>query len=589
MPPRGKRAKSPEAKFLFVNEDASTVNRTSKDTELDRTKQSHVQRQNFARKRRLREQSDSLQQPSGQSSVSPPSSGAGPSTQEVIPENASYFDILQNIDLGEPWFQSTSPSSHPQTPLNTHLSALFSDPFTGTPPATAVETRMDHAYGSAHNYRPGHYFDTPPTGFPGHYRRSSGSTFGQQMSLSMVSSPPTTSTRALEQWAPPLIKHYNTIILPEQFWKDTRKATLAQFRHAPLIHADMQACMTEPAHLYSFLAAAAAHMVSREGRLLLPHVSLGDTWRVPAFFKSKAVQALRAKLAGGHLDHRLAVDTHRLYTATVYSDGLESAEPHLQALLSMVETLGGLSTFDEYQLETILILDCNLAVQQAGVPRLAVPLDAEPLPESILSEVAQAEPTAFQRGSQVRIISEAFEDFPDLPEIHSQLNRLVAVSAYLETSIDYDHSFYKWFSWQALVLLHRLLSIPLHEELSDRADSGRLATILWLTVMRSAVVGRRTASKTVPFLRAKLENTELVTLWQPHTDCLLWIAIIGGVCVLEEGEDLDWFVRLTRTSAAEIGINSAQELESWLTALLYDPPSQRDLVLAFAAKVWPPR
>ena len=80
MAPKPKQSKSPDAQFLFVNEDASTITRTTKDAELDRTKQSHVQRQNFARKHRMGEQSDPSPQASSGSSVSPSPVVAGPST-----------------------------------------------------------------------------------------------------------------------------------------------------------------------------------------------------------------------------------------------------------------------------------------------------------------------------------------------------------------------------------------------------------------------------------------------------------------------------------------------------------------------------
>ena len=67
------------------------------------------------------------------------------------------------------------------------------------------------------------------------------------------------------------------------------------------------------------------------------------------------------------------------------------------------------------------------------------------------------------------------------------------------------------------------------------------------------MVGRQAASRSTSSLRAKLESTDLAALWQPRTDCLLWVAVFGGVCCVEE-EDLDWFVHLTRTTATELGV-----------------------------------
>ncbi|KAJ9610406.1 hypothetical protein H2200_005183 [Cladophialophora chaetospira] len=593
MPPKAKRSKSPDSQFLFVNEDASTVTRTSKDAELDRTKQSHVQRQNFARKRRLREQSDPASQPSGQSSMPPSPGAAGPSSsmpQEDLSNSTHYFDILQNIDLGDPFLQSTSPPSITQSPLDPRLTALFSDPFASTPiTSPPIVPQIGNVYGASHAYRTGHYLDFPsPSYSAAQSARSPVAMTSPPGSLTRVSSPPTSDHRALEQWAAPLIKHYNTVVLPEKFWKDTQKVPLARFRHAPLIHADMQGCMAEPAHLYSFLASAAAQMIAREGRLLLPNVSEEDNQSVPTFFKTKAIQALRIKLASGQLDHHTALDIHRLYAAAIHSDNYEAAEPHFQALLSMVEALGGLGTFDDYQLERLFQLDCTAALKQLRVPRLILTLDPGPLPEEIMSDIASQNPHQSPPGSMLEVLSETLHECQALIEPFSDLIELLKVSNYLSSSPYYVQEYYKWFGWRSLVIFHRLLSMPLHYKMSDKADSGRIAAAFWVALLCSPVLGRQAASKSVSNLRAKLESTDLAALWQPRTDCLLWIAVFGGVCCVEE-EDIDWFVHLTRTTATELGVGNATELEDLLMAFLYDPHSQRELVLQFAARIWPSR
>ena len=586
MPPKAKRSKTPDSQFLFVNEDASTVTRTSKDAVLDRTKQSHVQRQNFARKRRLREQSDPVPQVSSQGSV-PPSPGLGDSsTQEGLPNSANYFDMLQSIDLGDPLFQSTSPMSMSQSPLDPRLAALFSDPFAATPTSPPITSHIGTTY-AAQAYRPGQYFDAPPSGYSiGQATRSPDTITSSLPPLGRVSSPPTSTHRALEQWAPPLIKYYNTVILPEKFWKDTQKVPLAQFRHAPLIHADMQACMAEPAHMYSLLASAAAQMISREGRLLLPNVSGEDTDRVTTFFKIKAMQASRSKLASGQFDHHTAIDVHRLYVVAILLENLEAAEPHLQSLLSMIDALGGLDTFDGYQLEKLVIMDCNTALARLGVPRLVVVLDPGSLPEEIMSDAVSLSPHRFPPGSMLEALFESFPQCAILFESFADLIEVVGVSTYMNSHSNYVHEHYRWFSSQTLVILHRLLSLPLHCEMDNKVDSARIATAYWIAVLRSPSLGRRTASKSVSTLRAKLETTELDSLWQPHTNFLLWISIFGGICCVED-EDLDWFVQLARTAAAELGIEDVKELEDLLAAFLYDVHSQRELVLQFAARIWP--
>jgi hypothetical protein len=340
--------------------------------------------------------------------------------------------------------------------------------------------------------------------------------------------------------------------------------------------------------MYALLATAAAQMIAREGRLLLPNVPEENTHRVTTFFKTKAIQALRAKLSSGQLDHHTAVDIHRLYACGIHSDNDEAAEPHFQALLSMVEALGGLSTFDDYQQEKLFILDCIAALKRLGVPRLLMTLDPGPLPDETWSEVVSHSPHQFPPGSLLEALLEASPQCLVLSESITDLMEVSRVSVYLDTTPHYVEEYYQWFSWRTLIILHKLLSMPLHCEMDDKADSVRTALAFWTAILRSPFVGRRAASRSVPSLHAKLENTDLGTLWQPRTDCLLWISVFGGICCVE-GEELDWFVHLARTAATEIGVGNARELEDLLTAFLYDLHSQRDVVLEFAARIWPSR
>ena len=589
MPPKAKRSKSPVSPFLFVNEDASTVTRTSKDAELDRTKQSHVQRQNFARRRRLQD-SDSVAQVSGPDSVSTNLMVAGPSsfvTPENLSHGAGYFDMLQEIDLGDPLFQSTSPRSVSQRPLETRLSTLFSDPSANAPALPPILSQTSNAFRSLYGYSPGQNFNPPPSGNSiGHSAEDSDALASSPIHPCGVNSKATNAHGALEQWAPPLIEHYNTVILPENFWKDMQKVPLGRFRYAPFIHAEMQACMAEPAHMYALLASAAAQMIAREGRLLLPDISEDDIDRVPAFFKRNAIRALRANFASRQLDHHTALDIHQLYACEIYSGDYEAAEPHFQAFISLIEALGGLNTLDDYQLEKLYMLDCTAAMKRLSAPRLVLALDANPLPQQILSDIGLNNLHRFPSGSMLEGLSETSAHCPVLVGVFTDLAAVIRVSIYLANTNHYIHEYYKWLSWQTLTILHRLLSMPLQYDMDDKTDSIRIATALWTASLRSPAAGRRAAVPSVNTLRSKLENTDLGLLWQPHTVCLLWVSVIGGICC-PDGVDLDWFVRLARVAATEVGVGSTRELEVLLMAILYDPHSQRELVVGFADLVWP--
>ncbi|KIW10358.1 hypothetical protein PV08_11320 [Exophiala spinifera] len=589
MPTKPKRPKSSDSQFLFVNEDASTVTRTTKDAELDRTKQSHVQRQNFARRRQLREQSVSGQQRGSQSSVSPsPATGerlsqASSSSQGAPLYTGDYSGLLQNLDLGDAQFP-TSPAALSQEMLDPQLAAIFSNPFpstTSTPPAlTSPVTGFE-----ASPYHSGHFFDMAPPNYSV-TPPSRGSMTSPSMAVSRIASPGASNQRILEQWAPPLIQHYNTIIIPETFWKDVQNAPLGRTRHAVSIHADMQACMSEPAHMYAFLASAATQMLVREGRLLLPNVAEGDYQRIPTFFKTKAIQAIRAKLASGQVDHHIAVDVHRLYGTGIYSRSLELSEPHLQALLAIIESLGGLSTFDDYHQERMMLLDCIGALMFLSVPRLIATLDPGPLPQGALLGLESQGLFRFGLGTRFDAAFQTIDTAHLLVDAFLNMLQVSQVSLYLQDAQQYIPEHQRWFGWTCLTILHKLLSMPLHYELNGKAESLRIAAAFWIALARAPHVGRRAASQSAHGLRQCLEGNDADMLWAPHTDCLLWIAVFGGICT-DNDDDLQWFLNVSRAAAAEVGVDSPEQLEDLLSQLLYDPPSQRSMVRQFASKIWP--
>ncbi|KAJ9633031.1 uncharacterized protein PV06_02624 [Exophiala oligosperma] len=593
MPTKPKRPKSSDSQFLFVNEDASTVTRATKDAELDRTKQSHVQRQNFARRRQLREQSVSLQQIESQSSISPspattePLTETSSSSQGVAPYAGEYFDILQNLNLNDAQFQ-TSPAPLSQEMLDPQLAAIFSNPFASTTSTPPTLTRPVTGFETSSSYHPSHYFETTPPNYgvtpPPLPPR--GPITSPSVPVSRISSPGASTQRILEQWAPPLIQHYNTVIIPETFWKDVQKAPLGRTRHALSIHADMEACMSEPAHMYSFLASAATQMLVREGRLVLPNVSEGDYQRIPTFFKTKAIQAIRAKLASGQVGHHIAVDVHRLYSTGIYTRNPEFAEPHLQALLAIIESLGGLSTFNDYQQERMMLVDCMGALMSLGVPRLLATLDPGPLPHEALLGIESQGLFRFGLGPRFEAMLQTTDTSHLLADTLLDMVHVSQMSILLEDAARYVPEHHKWFGWTCLTILHRLLSMPLHYELDGRVESLRIAAAFWITLTRAPHVGRRAASQSAHSLRQSLDGNDVEMLWAPHTDCLLWVAVLGGVCT-DNDDDLRWFLNISKAAAAELGVTSPEELEGLLSQMLYDPPSQRSMVRQFASKMWP--
>lgn len=593
MPPKAKRPESPESPFLFVNEDASTVNRTTKDAQVDRTKQSHVQRQNFMRKRRLREGQETQRR---SSNLSPPSTSPAtpiitqdvpPSSTALFMQGPGYFDHMENFTVGEAMLSSTSPQSQ----LDVLDPRLFGDPFgsqasspmSSLPPLLGFDALQIHqASHSFDNLLVGYAASSPPP------RSMSAATTPLLASHSMTSSQ-VTDQRILEQWAPHLIRHYNTVVLPEKFWLDARKVPMGRMRHAGAIHADMQTCMAESAHLYAYLANAATHMIVREGRLLLPGASENDVRHVSTFFKTKAIRALRARLGTGYLDHRLAMDVHRLYSSTVLFESVEAAEPHFQALVSMIEQLGGTETFDDYQLETLIHLDLEAAMRYSGVPRLAVDWDPGPLSEEQKQRIEA-------RGDRHSNAATGFDEICRSENIYlsesdtfADLVQLVEMSNHLMKVHDYDARQQKWLNRRYSAILNRILSSLFYQETDDKSGALKIATVMWLATSSSFNLKTRGnwASTLVPLIRRRLEATHLDRFWQPHTSVLLWITTFAGICACAcDANDAQWFTTLAKDTATSAGINNLVELEEAFSRFLYDPITQRASVVSFSQRMW---
>lgn len=584
MAPKPKQPKLPGSRFLFVNEDASTVTRTINDAELERTKQSHVQHQNFMQKHRVREQSvSSSPQTNNQNSVSDGPVIISPltevsSSQEESLHGKDQFDILQNIDIGESQILSTGSQSHRQSTREGLL-----EPFVSTTRSPPPANRQGIGFDTAHPYRRRQFFLSPSLGRNASSPKPS-NIASTRMPLRTISSSISSSHQLLEQWAPPLIRYYNTIILPAIFWRDIRKVPMGRMRHAQSIHLDMAGCMESPAHFYAFLASTSTQMAVCEGRILLPDVSPEDVQRVPTFFMTKAIQALRLRLANGDLDHGVAVDVHRLYSTGIHTDHYELAEPHFRALLSMVEMLGGLSTFNDYQLEQIILMDCDAALKRLSAPRLLATWDPGPLAEDVL----QAMKTQGQHHPQTasRLIAMCQGSCEILTKTFLDLSEVLKMSTYLDNLNQYVLEHYKWCSWRTLTILHRLLSMPLHHKMCEKMDAVRIATVYWTATKRSPVLAWRVASRSNYILRAKLESTYLQSLWQPHPECLLWVVVFGSFTT-SNGHDLEWYANIARRIATQAGVNELQELEDLFTTLLYDPISQRDMLVRFAELIWP--
>ena len=531
-----------------------------KDPELDREKQSHVQRHNFAKRKQLKEEQDL------------PSESEDSSRESLWREDSSH---RTEIDTGWEAFAAYSdPVSQPQ-------SLQFYQAFEAS---TSQSTDSE----ASHTYKPGCYFDSvpdrhqpsktsyPPLEFP-----------LQRYPLQATTAHPlfSGSTQILQKWAPPLMQHYNTIVVPEKFFQESRLRPIHEMRHAASIHDQSSKALTQPVHLYSFLALASIHMVVREGRLLLPDVKEEDHQRVPLYFKGKAMDALRKALAAG-VTHDLVHDVHRLVAVCYFSHAYESAMPHFDAMMSMIDFLGGIKTFDDYFQESHILLDWSAGLRRLLPPRLPFTWDPGHGPPAIAEKLQSLDTSIDGLGQRMRLkiaedginldLSAVFEDTLQLTRFHRW-----AIDA------PYEPENFRYILLRQIAIGCRLLFMDtqLQPQRNIREETFRIALIFYIAQTRSPS-GRRCASVSCAQLRTTIESSTPED-WEGHEDLFLWIVVVGGLTAIEQSE-VDWYARLAAQTAKrldeELYVDFAG-MEALLEGFLYEPVMQREPLLDFRARM----
>lgn len=303
---KGKKSKSPgdsTAKYLFVNEDANSVVSNTRDAELDRSKQSHVQRRHFEKKRddianlaAAAQSSTAFSSPSDELQLDALTLASYQSPPEGLMSSIDYFNLFDPSTISDDLLAASFE-------WDLSGSVLFNQPQIGSFATTAQSPSPSFATGRLQrlaypSFQPRRRTSSR-SGDSKDERPQSRRTSGISSSFSLSSTPTSTvdpfsdTFLALQRWAPLLIQYHITIIIPHAFATELKTVPMQLMRHTPALYAEMQTCMAEASHMYAHLAAVSARMLRCEGRLLLPDVKPDDYTRVPLFFKTKAITSLR--------------------------------------------------------------------------------------------------------------------------------------------------------------------------------------------------------------------------------------------------------------------------------------------------------
>jgi hypothetical protein len=594
MPPKGKKPEPPsDDMYLFVNEDANTVLSNTRDSALDRSKQSHVQRRQFRLKRD--EVANAVEAQFSTPFPTPTSvqgfGGLTLSSPQGAPggllSSSDYFNLFDPSTIGDDLLRSPSESSLygsllfdvPQSSSTFNIPPNQS-PLQGADKQPAASSSISQTL--HRSSRPSSRASRNERPTSRRHSRASSSIAASSTSTNQVD-PFSNTFVALEKWAPPLIQYYTTVVIPHIFAAELKTIPMQLMRHTPALHNDMQTCMAEAAHMYALLAAVSATMLRCEGRLRLPDVPPEEYVRVPLYFKTKAITSLRQKLERGYLDHVLAHDVYRLMATAAMMDDHPAADAHFQALIEMVRGLGGLETFDDYVKEKMILLDIWRAGWTLSKPKFQLSWDPGYLPTEFRAEIRCEEynfdlGTGFDHHETSTIFS------IDFLQLVSGLAEVVDLACYSSANPLASNDF-KWLLLRRTAIEYKLLSsfaTSINEE-NAIAESTKLAMLIWIGMVL-ADRNKQLLSYQVNRLRNTLEPNRLDGFEADHPEVLLWIAVSGALATTDD-EDKAWCTGLARRLAQKLEIDSMEDMEEQLHAFLYSPEVQRDALKALM-EVW---
>jgi hypothetical protein len=541
MPSRTSNGLHDTSSFLFVNQHAASVLAKANNRRLNQSKQRHVQRQHFARKRQAQlenfhqwslrsnaqhksARADSCDlngealnehQPSDSSAV--PFSTERPTPQEACEENDAQHDLSESSADVE-FLRNASPEN--------------------------AEFRQ---HSVANNAIP-----QPRQGY--------------------ALDPFSSTTLQLHPAAPSLIHYYTKSMIPRIFAIDARASNNSGLRHQHAFQKDMQCCLTNETQMYALLASSLVHMNRFENHLEIPGIKAADKERAPLYFKTKAMASVRQQLVDGNLDIGVFQVVYRLMATERCLGNHMAAKTHFRALYALVAALGGVQSLDSYNKERVIHSDLFEAAQSLGSPNLPLTWDPGNLSEETMLKTAPPDSLkTLGSGFLDAQLSKVFH--ADVLDIFSTLTTLIHFTVYSWTpTADLTSDDLSWQTLRRAAIEHRLLSFPsTHSNAGDHnfiQECTRVATLFWIAMYLADPVRRKIVAPFNSFLRQTLERSGLQSLWYPHSALLLWIVTIGAF-VAEKGDEYDWFATMVAKVATYLQVTKIADLKTVLQGFFY--------------------
>lgn len=556
MPPKSKSTAKQETRFLFVNEDANSI--FTRDIELNRTKQRHVQRTSFAQ-RRL-EQGRRFLQWNSETHVDahvPTVPTSSSSHQDFLIPEDRFFSLTEVAPLPSAFDHTTfltqpfTPDPLPPLEFSFDISAI------GLPFGMG-ENETEYTHENAASFLP------------------------ESRPWSPTADPFPNMETALRLWAPVLMEYFTKTLLPSVFHLDMRVVPLQQMRHTSAIREDLERCFTEPAHLYSLLAFVSARMLAVEGHLPLKNLSEEMAQRVPAFFETRAIQIVRRKLSSEPLTLDILGDTLRLLATARNIMDKGAWDSHSEALLQMMDHLGGFDKIGDYTKERIISAYVLSGLERLEKPQMPLCWDPGHLPvyftesaKSTTDLTRQPPGRSFMNPAKKEVLGSGIQ------ELVTDIEEVVSTLLSTQSSGTYQPNLYTWIAFRRAAVDYRLLALPIPKNSKDsdhqRQQCTRLALLFWIGTTIGDPIRKVISAKTCNALRVALERRHLKYLWHPHTDLLLWVTSVGAL-VAGNPDDYVYFAKLAAIAAKALRLDNFVAFEEVLEGFFYLPDMQKAAV-----------
>ena len=564
MTPKAKQPKVEERKYLFVNEDASSI--FVRDLQLDREKQSHVQRTTFAQ-RKLERGRKFLPWKADQ----PPLNASKSRSKQSNRKDSIISEDRSGSASEAPLSPSPAVDSTPFDHENDDLLPEFEFSFD--------LNNIDTAFGNEFDTEDAHIAALPSHG-------SSQALF-DAVAPSTIQYPGQTSSpwqgagdpfrsmeAALSVWAPVLLQYFTKVLTPAIFYLDCQAVPLQQMRHAEAIKQDLERCFVEPAHLYALLAVTSARMLVYEGGLSLPNLSSEDALGVPVFFKTRAMQSLRHQLSSESDNLAILIGALRLMGCARYQGDATAEELHAHAVVPMVANLGGIDKLDDYTKERLIHSYLLSAVQTLRPPQIPVSWDPGSLPSGWKRRLDLSSSVSI--ASHFLTPSKRSALGNELSDIITDLAELVHTITRTQSSKHYDPTLYQWMALRRFAIDHRILSLrptltirqaTCHDPVQQ---STRLALLFWIGTTIAdpirKVINSRHCHVLISHVCTDLSGEQY---WPTGlTDLHLWICTIGALVAKDEAEYV-FFAKRCARDVQKLDLKTLQDYESVLCDFLH--------------------